>query len=229
MDVRIRSGQVDKMPDTPSRRRGRTSKISRERILDASLVEFAKHGYEGATTASVARRIGVTQPLIHYHFGSKEALWRAAVELAFSQMTGLLEGMDEESDHADPRERMREIARRFVRFSAKHPEVSRLIIAESAVPGPRLEWMTDKHLRPLIRRVEQNFRAGRDAGIVKDLSLESLIFVFLGALPHFFDGAPLIGLLWGIDPTDPEHVEAYADTLVEVLTSGVLVPAAAAQ
>ena len=211
------------MAETPSRRRGRTSKISRERILDASLVEFAKHGYEGATTASVARRIGVTQPLIHYHFGSKEALWRAAVELAFSQMAGLLEDMNEESHNNDPRQRMREIARRFVRFSAKHPEVSRLIIAESAVPGPRLEWMTEKHLRPLIRRVEQTFRAGRDAGIVKDLSLESLIFVFLGALPHFFDGAPLIGLLWGIDPADEEHVEKYADTLIEVLASGVLV------
>jgi TetR/AcrR family transcriptional regulator len=211
------------MAETPSRRRGRTSKISRERILDASLVEFAKHGYEGATTASVARRIGVTQPLIHYHFGSKEALWRAAVELAFSQMAGLLSDMDEETHGSDPRERMREIARRFVRFSAKHPEVSRLIIAESAVAGPRLEWMTEKHLRPLIRRVEQTFRAGRDAGIVKDLSLESLIFVFLGALPHFFDGAPLIGLLWGIDPADEEHVEKYADTLIEVLASGVLV------
>jgi AcrR family transcriptional regulator len=178
-----------------------------------------------ANAASVARRIGVTQPLIHYHFGSKEALWRAAVELAFSQMAGLLEDMGEESHSTDPRQRMREIARRFVRFSAKHPEVSRLIIAESAVPGPRLEWMTEKHLRPLIRRVEQTFRAGRDAGIVKDLSLESLIFVFLGALPHFFDGAPLIGLLWGIDPADEEHVEKYADTLIEVLASGVLVPA----
>src|SRR3990167_6869881 len=55
----------------PARKRGRTSKISRERILEASLYEFADHGYEGATTASVARRVGVTQPLIHYHFGSK--------------------------------------------------------------------------------------------------------------------------------------------------------------
>jgi len=215
------------MPDSPARRRGRTSKISRERILDASLVEFAKHGYEGATTASVARRIGVTQPLIHYHFGSKEALWRAAVELGFSQMATLLEGVTDEASSSDPREQLRTIVRRFVTFSARHPEVSRLIIAESAVPGPRLEWMTEKHLRPLIRMIEETFRSGRDAGIVKDLSLESLIFVFLGALPHFFDGAPLIGLLWGIDPTDPAHVSAYADTLVEVLTAGLLVPAPA--
>jgi len=211
------------MAEAPARRRGRTSKISRERILDASLVEFAKHGYEGATTASVARRIGVTQPLIHYHFGSKEALWRAAVEMAFSQMTALLDGMDEPGPDEDPRERLRTIARRIVHFSAEHPEVSRLIIAESAVPGPRLEWMTEKHLRPLIRRVENTFRTGRDAGTVKDLSLESLIFLFLGALPHFFDGAPLIGLLWGFDPTAPDRVTAYADTLVEVMTSGLLV------
>lgn len=212
------------MVEAQARRRGRTSKISRERILDASLVEFAKHGYEGATTASVARRIGVTQPLIHYHFGSKEALWRAAVEMAFGQMAALLEGMDEAHPSEDPRERLRTIARRIVHFSSQHPEVSRLIIAESAVPGPRLEWMTEKHLRPLIRRIEHTFRTGRDAGIVKNLSLESLIFLFLGALPHFFDGAPLIGLLWGIDPTSPQHVTAYADTLVEVMTSGLLEP-----
>jgi AcrR family transcriptional regulator len=208
------------MAESPSRRRGRTSKISRERILDASLIEFARHGYEGATTASVARRIGVTQPLIHYHFGSKEALWRAAVELAFSQMAPLLEGM-EDDDTQGAAARLATIMRRFVRFSAQHPEVSRLIIAESAVQGPRLEWLTEKHLRPMLGRIEAAFRGGRDAGLVKNLSLESIIFMFLGALPHFFDGAPLISLLWGIDPTAPEHVEAFADTIVEVFTSGL--------
>jgi TetR/AcrR family transcriptional regulator len=208
------------------RRRGRTSKVSRERILDASLLEFAKHGYEGATTASVARRIGVTQPLIHYHFGSKESLWRAAVEMAFSQVSSLLEGMGGAVPGEDPRDRLRLIVRRIVRFSSEHPEVSRLIIAESAIPGPRLEWMTEKHIRPLIGRLDEVFRQGRDAGIVKPLSLESLVFLFLGALPHFFDGAPLIGLLWGFDPASPEHVADYADTLVEVLTSGVLTSSA---
>lgn len=214
--------------ESSQRRRGRTSKVSRERILDASLVEFAKHGYEGATTASVARRIGVTQPLIHYHFGSKESLWRAAVEMAFQQVTELIDGMDAAVPGEDPRHRIREIVRRVVQFSSEHPEFSRLVIAESAIPGPRLTWMTEKHLRPLIRRIDDVFRVGRDAGILKPLSLEPLIFVFLGALPHFFDGAPLIGQLWGFDPSAPEHVQNFADTLVEVLTSGILASAPSA-
>jgi len=215
------------MANDPERVRGRAARISRERILEASLQEFAEHGYEGATTASVARRVGVTQPLIHYHFGSKEALWRAAVELAFGRMQTVLQGVEDDMSTVGPREALRTMARRFVYFNARYPEVGRLIITESAVRGSRLEWMTEKHLRPLVEHIEYMFRAGRDQGIVKDLPIESLIFAFLGAVPHFFDAAPLISLLWKIDPLAPEHVERHAEALVEVFTSGLLTPSVA--
>lgn len=211
------------MPEESPRRRGRTARVSREKILEASLAEFARHGYEGATTASVARRIGVTQPLIHYHFGSKEALWRAAVELAFSRVDAVLEGIDQDGDPG-PAVRLREVTHRFVRFASEHPDISRLILAESAVAGPRLEWMAQKHLKPLVERVGAVFGHGRDLGLVKDLSLQSLIFIYLGAVPHFFDAAPLVGLLWGVDPTAPDSVRIYAETLTEVLCSGILAP-----
>lgn len=211
------------------RKRGRSSKVSRERILEASLVEFAENGYEGATTASVARRVGVTQPLIHYHFGSKEALWRASVELAFGRMTSVLQGVEEDMGRVGPREAIRIMARRFVYFNARYPEVGRLIISESAVRGPRLEWMVEKHLRPLIQQIEQMFRLGRASGLVKDLPIQCVIFAFLGAVPHFFDAAPLINMLWDFDPLQPDRIEAHADTLVEIFTSGLLLPPDSAQ
>ncbi len=210
------------MPETSSSKRGRSSTISRDRILEASLVEFTKNGYEGATTASVARRVGVTQPLIHYHFGSKEALWRATVELAFGRLTAVLQGIEEDVMRSEPHEAVRIVARRFVYFNARHPEVARLIISESAARSPRLEWMVDKHLRPLTRQLEMMFQAGLDSGALKQLPIQSVIFAFLGAVPHFFDAAPLIDLLWGFDPLSPEHVEAHADTLVEMFTTGIL-------
>src|SRR5512134_3728154 len=52
----------------------------RERILHVALEEFAANGFEGTSMAHIARRAGVTQPLVHYHFESKDALWRAAVD-----------------------------------------------------------------------------------------------------------------------------------------------------
>lgn len=59
---------------------------TRRRILEATILLVAEVGWAAVTTRAVARRAGVTQGLIHYHFGSKEALLRAAVISAFSAM-----------------------------------------------------------------------------------------------------------------------------------------------
>ena len=54
---------------------------TREAVLNAAIEVFAEHGCEGATIRNIAERSGMKQPLIVYHFGSKEGLWQAAVEL----------------------------------------------------------------------------------------------------------------------------------------------------
>ncbi|MBU9576266.1 TetR/AcrR family transcriptional regulator [Burkholderia multivorans] len=64
---------------TPKRRNspGRPVGVSnlREKILDAAEVDFADHGYAGATLREVANACGVTQALITYHFGTKHRLF----------------------------------------------------------------------------------------------------------------------------------------------------------
>jgi AcrR family transcriptional regulator len=59
---------------------------TRRRILEATISLVAEVGWAAVTTRAVARRAGVTQGLIHYHFGSKEALLRAAMVSAFTAM-----------------------------------------------------------------------------------------------------------------------------------------------
>ncbi|MEM9190546.1 MAG: helix-turn-helix domain-containing protein, partial [Myxococcota bacterium] len=49
----------------------------RARALEAAIQEFAERGYETGSLRAIARRAGVSQPLISYHFGSKEELWNA--------------------------------------------------------------------------------------------------------------------------------------------------------
>lgn len=66
-------------PSAPKRRNspGRPVGVSnlREKILDAAEVDFADHGYAGATLREVASACGVTQALITYHFGTKHRLF----------------------------------------------------------------------------------------------------------------------------------------------------------
>ena len=61
----------------------RDSARTREAVLAAAAEEFCAKGFDGATTAGVARRAGVSKQLINHHFGSKEALFREVHDQRF--------------------------------------------------------------------------------------------------------------------------------------------------
>ncbi len=52
-----------------------------EAILDAARKEFAEHGYQGATIRAIAAGAGVDPALVHHFYGTKEALFAAAMRL----------------------------------------------------------------------------------------------------------------------------------------------------
>jgi AcrR family transcriptional regulator len=53
---------------------------TRRRILEIAIEVFADEGYECASTRMLAERAGVNLPAIQYYFGSKEGLYRAAID-----------------------------------------------------------------------------------------------------------------------------------------------------
>lgn len=56
-------------------------RAARERqVLAAATEEFGRRGYEATTMAAVATRVGVTKPLLHQYFGSKQDLYRACLD-----------------------------------------------------------------------------------------------------------------------------------------------------
>lgn len=59
-----------------------------ERLLEAALAEFARHGLGGARTGTIATRAGVNKQLIHYYFHSKTGLYDAAVQHAAEAVAG---------------------------------------------------------------------------------------------------------------------------------------------
>ncbi|CAA9506687.1 MAG: hypothetical protein AVDCRST_MAG30-2238 [uncultured Solirubrobacteraceae bacterium] len=57
---------------------------TRDAILAAARSRFAQHGYDGTTLRAVAADAGVDVALVSYFHGSKEGLFRAAMELRTS-------------------------------------------------------------------------------------------------------------------------------------------------
>lgn len=77
----------------------------RESVVRAAVTEFARTGYVGTSTETIARRVGVSQPYLFRLFPNKQAIFLAAARrcLADTQrvFVAATEGLDgEEAVHA---------------------------------------------------------------------------------------------------------------------------------
>lgn len=193
----------------------------RARLLEAALLEFADKGFDGASTHAIARRIGAHQPQINYHFASKEALWTAAVDHLFAElgrtMSGLAAKLDPASDVTEITAVLAEVIRRFVRFAARHPELNQIMVHEATAATARLEWMTERHVKPLYDTVRPLWRRLRAAGIAAPIDDRLFHYVLVGAASLLYVNAPEARLLTGIEPTTDRWVDLHADGLVAML------------
>jgi len=62
-----------------------TAAERRDDVLDAAMVEFAEHGYEGTSTEDIARRAGISQPYLFRLFGTKKELFKASTARCFRE------------------------------------------------------------------------------------------------------------------------------------------------
>ena len=192
-------------------------KDGRARIIAVAIRSFSDRGYEGTTTAGVAREAGVTQPLIHHHFGSKEGLWRAAMDELFAVATTFTA-----ANGKSTREALLDTAERFVRFVAARPEVTRIIAREGAAHSPRLTYLVDHYLRAPFRNLVDLVRAGQRAGVLtSNMRPELLLFFILGAGSHLFDVTALADESLDIDATTTRVREDFVALVREVLGGGL--------
>ncbi len=71
----------------------------KELILETALKLFAEQGFDTTPTSKIARLAGVSEGLIFRHFGTKEGLMKAVVELGESRIGKHLISIEQEQNH----------------------------------------------------------------------------------------------------------------------------------
>src|SRR6188768_1863663 len=66
-----------------------TAEERRAAVLEAARIEFAQHGYHGASTDAIARRAGISQPYLFRLFKSKKELFLAVSDTCFQRTLDL--------------------------------------------------------------------------------------------------------------------------------------------
>ena len=97
-------------------RHGRVPREVRRRQLVGLAEElFTERGYQGSSMEELARRAGVTKPVVYELFGSKDGLFRACLERSAERMAN--EIAEAVRSHEDPELRLRAGGLAFLRFA----------------------------------------------------------------------------------------------------------------
>ncbi|MCP5070327.1 MAG: TetR/AcrR family transcriptional regulator, partial [bacterium] len=193
----------------PRAARAQNTNDTPERILEAALEAFAQKGFEGARTRDIAARAKVTLGLVQYHYGTKEELWKAAVERAFEDLEGGLERVLTDFESLDERALLRVLIRAHVRFVAEHTAFIRIMHDEGKQRGPRMRWLTDLYVKPLFSKITSLIESAQQSGILlSDINPAHFVYALVGAAGMIFHQAEECKRLTGFDPCDPDPIEA---------------------
>ena len=207
------------MPTTTSTPRATrpSADATRDRIVTAAIDLFSERSYDGATTRDIAAAAGVTQPLVNYHFRSKEELWRAAVDTLFARLNDTIYERTRGLRGVDEITTAKLLVREFIVFSARNPQLHRIITQESKADGPRMDYLVDRHVRPIYERTIAMFESLTRAGAMPDIPAAHLYYIVTGAGPTMFVLAPEARRLTGLDPANDDVIEAHADAVCRLL------------
>jgi AcrR family transcriptional regulator len=69
-----------------------------QQIVAVAIDEFAARGYASASMVTIARRAGISKPLVYQYFGSKDGLFLACLHAVSSGLLGRLEEAEVDVD-----------------------------------------------------------------------------------------------------------------------------------
>ena len=198
---------------------------TRAELLDVATTVFAEAGYSGARVDEIAERTRTTKRMIYYYFGSKELLYLAVLERAY---TGIREA-ESALDVGDlaPVEAVRRLAELTFDHHHAHPDFIRLVSIENIHRGEFVQQIESLRTlsAPTFSRLEHVLARGRASGVFRgDVDAIDLHLVISAYCVFQVANQYTFGYLFDCDLTAPENRDhlrnLIGDVVVGWLTAG---------
>jgi TetR/AcrR family transcriptional regulator len=184
--------------------RKRDPERTRERILDAAVVEFGEHGFAGARISAIARRAGVNEQLISYYFDSKEGLYQA-----LQQRWQMIS-----ADTSRPELPIADVVAAFLRLNVEQRSFARLLVWDGLAHTGSDVVEPDAYFSEMVKELLRRQRAGELADDLDPAYV--LLMLFAAALAPTV--IPQIARrLTGLSADSTKFQAAYAEQLRRVV------------
>lgn len=184
---------------------------TRQKILDAAMVEFGAKGYSGARTAGIAARAGVNQQLIAYYFGGKQGLLDELRRRWSTRQETLV----------PPEATFAESLQAYLDVTLDHLDWARLVVWQALGDDPGQGGEESKHAQG--QRIEDGVRRIRDRQRAGELT-DSVSAEFIVLLAHMAAFAPvampqMVQSVLGVAPDSADYRRLCRDQLATLLSA----------
>lgn len=173
---------------------------TRNKLLTAARLEFAKHGFAGARVDEIAERAGVNKQLVYHYFGDKDALYLAVLEWVYADIREQERQLNLEG--LPPEKAIRKLIEASFDYLATNPDFIVLLNDENRggarhVRGStRLEAMHS----PLVVSVSHILNEGVRAGMFRKGIDPVQLYISIAALGYFYlSNTPTLSAIFGKD------------------------------
>ena len=176
------------MTKTPAARRGRPRTFDRDAALRSAMNVFWRHGFDGASMTQLVEAMQINSPSIYAAFGSKEDLFREAVELYVASDGGST--MRALTGDGDVRDALRSMLAETIQTFTRHDEPRGCLIVLGAchlgpISDPVRTFLRDQRERIRILLAERLLKAKQNGELAPEAdekALAACVMTFLNGI-----------------------------------------------
>jgi AcrR family transcriptional regulator len=200
--------------------RKRDAAVTRARILEAAMEEFAARGLPDARIEDVAQRAGANRRMIYYYFGSKEGLYLAALEAIYDELIEVERKID--VDELDPIEAITALVNLKIDHYTHYPRFIAFLNMENLYRARHLKQ--SKRLgdfkAPLTKIIGRVLARGQRAGLFRAGIDPVDLYISICALGFmYFSNRHTLGVIFGRKLTTPKALEQRKATIADIVVS----------
>ena len=183
-----------------------------------ALNAFALHGYDGVSVRKLGREQGVSHGWVNERFGSKLGLWHAAVDHGFHPQAAVVSF---DPTVTDPLEQLERGIRQFLRYSAAHPELLLLMNAEGSQDGPRLSYIHENYIAPVLNPFGRLVNHLIEQRRIRPVAARTFFLLLAHGGTAPFGLSALAGKLDSTDPRADQTLEDHVENVTRILIDGL--------
>ena len=185
--------------------------VRRQEIINAAIDVFYEYGYHRASMRDIARRIGVTQASLYYHFRNKEELLFTIVNQAANYLLLTLRSILKQKK--DPIEKLKDIIMGQILMTKTRRKEVKILVEDKKFLSAELNKLVKEQERTTYELFKANMEELEIQGKLRQYDLTTATFGIFGMINWLYH--------W-YKPNKKLTLDELAEHIVNILFYGLL-------